>query len=72
VAAININGLLRVGVSKEFGQSTVAKILDLVENSSSKKAKLEQFVTRFARYYTPVVSGALILAVVPPLLFHGL
>jgi Cd2+/Zn2+-exporting ATPase len=70
---ININGLLRVGVSKEFGQSTVAKILDLVENSSSKKAKMEQFVTRFARYYTPVVvCSALILAVAPPLLFHGL
>jgi Cd2+/Zn2+-exporting ATPase len=69
---ININGLLRVQVTKEFSQSTVAKILDLVEHSSSKKAKTEQFVTRFARYYTPVVvSSALILAVLPPLIFHG-
>jgi Cd2+/Zn2+-exporting ATPase len=69
---INMNGLLRVQVSKEFGQSTVAKILELVENSSCKKAKIEQFVTRFARYYTPaVVGGALVLAVLPPLVFHG-
>jgi Cd2+/Zn2+-exporting ATPase len=69
---VNNNGLLRVRVSKEFSQSTVAKILELVENSSNKKAKMEQFVTRFARYYTPVVvSGALILAVIPPLLFQG-
>jgi Cd2+/Zn2+-exporting ATPase len=69
---INSNGLLRVRVTKEFSQSTVAKILDLVENSSSQKARMEQFVTRFAHYYTPVVvGGALILAVLPPLIFHG-
>jgi Cd2+/Zn2+-exporting ATPase len=69
---INNNGLLRVRVDKEFSQSTVTKILELVENSSSKKAKMEHFVTRFARYYTPVVvSGALLLAVLPPLLFQG-
>jgi Cd2+/Zn2+-exporting ATPase len=69
---INMNGLLRVRVSKEFGQSTVTKILDLVENSSCKKARMEHFITRFARYYTPVVvSSALILAVLPPLIFHG-
>jgi Cd2+/Zn2+-exporting ATPase len=69
---VNINGLLRVRVSAAFGESTVAKILDLVENSYAKKAKAEHFITRFARYYTPaVVSGALLLAVAPPLLFHG-
>jgi Cd2+/Zn2+-exporting ATPase len=69
---ININGLLRVRVETEYNQSTVAKILELVENSGSKKAKLEHFVTRFAKVYTPlVVGGALILAVAPPLFFHG-
>ena len=63
---ININGVIRVRVTKEFGESTVAKILDLVENSSSKKAKAENFITKFARYYTPcVVTCALLLAVVP-------
>ncbi len=67
---INQSGLLKVRVKKEFGESTVAKILDLVENSSSKKAKAENFITKFARYYTPaVVIGAAILAVVPPLFF---
>lgn len=70
---INQSGLLRVRVTKAFGESTVAKILDLVENSSSKKARAENFITRFARYYTPaVVVGALLLAVIPPLLFGGL
>ncbi len=69
---INQSGLLRVRVTKEFGESTVAKILDLVENSSSKKAKAENFITKFARYYTPVVViGALLLAVLPPLFFGG-
>ena len=65
---VNQNGLLRVQVTKAFGESTVQKILDLVENASSKKAKAENFITKFARYYTPVVVfGALALAVVPPL-----
>lgn len=65
---INKSGLLRVRVTKIFGESTVAKILDLVENSSSKKARAENFITRFARYYTPaVVIAAALLAVVPPL-----
>jgi Cd2+/Zn2+-exporting ATPase len=69
---INLNGLIRVRVAKEYGESTVAKILDLVENSSIQKARTEHFITRFARYYTPVVVvGALLLAVVPPLLFQG-
>lgn len=69
---INQSGLLRVQVQKEFGESTVAKILDLVENSSSKKAKAENFITRFARYYTPVVViAALLLAVLPPLILGG-
>ena len=62
---VNLTGLLKVRVTKEFGQSTVAKILDLVENASSKKAKAENFITKFARYYTPaVVIGAVLLAVV--------
>ena len=65
---INKSGLLRVRVTKAFGESTVAKILDLVENSSSKKAHAENFITRFARYYTPaVVIAAALLAIVPPL-----
>ena len=65
---VNQSGLLRVQVTKPFGESTVQKILDLVENSSSKKAKAENFITKFARYYTPiVVFGALALALVPPL-----
>lgn len=65
---VNQNGLLRVQVTKAFGESTVQKILDLVENASSKKAKAENFITKFARYYTPVVVFcALALAVVPPL-----
>ena len=66
---VNGSGLLRVEVTKEFDDSTVAKILELVENASSKKAHVENFITRFARYYTPiVVIGAVILAVLPPLL----
>lgn len=66
---VNLSGLLRVEVSKPYGQSTVARILDLVENSSEKKAKAEHFITKFARYYTPiVVFAALALAVVPSLL----
>ena len=65
---VNITGLLKVRVTKEFGQSTVAKILDLVENASSKKATAENFITKFARYYTPaVVFAALALAVIPSL-----
>ncbi len=66
---ININGTILVRVSKEFEESTVAKILDLVENASSKKAKAENFITKFAKYYTPiVVIVAALLAVIPPLL----
>ena len=65
---VNITGMLKVRVTKEFGQSTVAKILDLVENASSKKAKAENFITKFARYYTPaVVFAALALAIIPSL-----
>lgn len=65
---INLSGLLKVQVTKAFQESTVSKILDLVENSSSKKAKAEHFITRFARYYTPVVVlAAVALAVLPPL-----
>ena len=66
---VNGSGLLRVEVTKEFDDSTVARILELVENASSKKAKVENFITRFARYYTPiVVIAAVLLAVVPPVL----
>ena len=65
---INLSGLLRIRVAKEFGQSTVSKILELVENASEKKARSENFITKFARYYTPaVVVAAVLLAVVPPL-----
>ncbi len=65
---INLNGTLRLRVTKEFGESTVSKILDMVENASEKKAKAEDFITRFAKYYTPsVVCAALALAVIPPL-----
>ncbi|ADY55822.1 cadmium-translocating P-type ATPase [Syntrophobotulus glycolicus DSM 8271] len=67
--SINKNGLLTIEVSKEFGESTISKILDLVQNASSKKAPTENFITKFARYYTPfVVFAALALAVIPPLL----
>ena len=66
---VNGSGLLRVEVTKEFDDSTVARILELVENASSKKAPVENFITRFARYYTPaVVIGAVLLAILPPLL----
>lgn len=69
---INKNGLLTIEVNKEFGQSTLAKILDLVQNASSKKAPTEKFVTKFARYYTPiVVISATVLAILPPLLIPG-
>ena len=69
---INQTGLLEIRVTKAFGESTVSKILDLVENASSKKAKAENFITRFARYYTPcVVAAALLLCLLPPLLGHG-
>lgn len=69
---INKNGLLTIAVEKEFGDSTVAKILDLVQNASSKKAPTENFITKFARYYTPaVVFAALALAVIPPLVIEG-
>ena len=66
---VNLSGLLKVRTTKEFGESTVSKILDLVENSSMKKARAENFITRFAKYYTPAVCcSALALAVLPPLL----
>ena len=66
---VNITGLLKARTTREFGQSTVAKILDLVENASSKKAKAENFITKFARYYTPaVVFAALALALIPSLI----
>lgn len=69
---INKNGLLTIEVEKEFGDSTVAKILDLVQNASSKKAPTENFITKFARYYTPtVVFAALALAIIPPLFIEG-
>jgi len=65
---VSLTGLLKVRVTREFGQSTVAKILDLVENASAKKAKAENFITKFARYYTPaVVCSALALAIIPSL-----
>ena len=73
---INISGLLKIRTTKEFGESTVSKILDLVENASSKKSRSENFISRFAHYYTPAVCyGALALAILPPLvrmLFMGL
>ena len=68
---ININGLLRAKVMKEFSESTVSKILNLVENASNKKSNSENFITKFARYYTPtVVILAFLLAVIPPLLYN--
>ena len=73
---INLNGLLKIRTTREFSESTVSKILDLVENSSSKKSRSENFISKFARYYTPAVCySALALAVLPPLvrmLFLGL
>lgn len=69
---VNLSGVLEIQASKGFGESTVAKILDLVENAGSKKSEAEHFITKFARYYTPVVVGlAALLAVVPPLAVGG-
>lgn len=69
---INLNGLLEVRVEKEFGESTVSKILELVENATSQKAKTENFITRFAAVYTPaVVIAAVVLAILPPLVVEG-
>ena len=69
---INLSGLIEVRTEKEFGQSTVSKILELVENATSQKAKTENFITRFAAVYTPAVVGAaVLLAVVPPLVIEG-
>ncbi len=69
---VNIDGLLKVRVNKSFGESTISKILDLVENASSKKAPTENFITKFARYYTPVVVFlAVAIALIPPLLMDG-
>lgn len=69
---INVNGLLKVEVTKEFEESTVSKILELVENASSKKSKSENFITKFAKYYTPiVVIIAVVLAVIPPIIIPG-
>ena len=73
---INMSGVLKIRTTKEFGESTVSKILDMVENASSKKSKSENFISKFAKYYTPAVCyGALALAVIPPLarlLFLGM
>ena len=73
---INLSGLLKIQTTKEFGESTVSKILDLVENASSKKSRSENFISKFAHYYTPAVCyGALALAIIPPLvrmIFMGL
>lgn len=69
---VNQNGVLTIEVTKEFGESTVSKILDLVQNASSRKAPTENFITKFARYYTPaVVITAAVLAFVPPLILEG-
>lgn len=69
---ININGLLKLQVTRTFGESTVAKILDMVQNASTRKAPTENFITKFARYYTPaVVCSALMIAVIPPLVLPG-
>lgn len=68
---INNDGILKIKVTKKFGDSTVSKILDLVENASSRKSKSEAFITKFAKYYTPIVCGiALVVAVLPPLIFN--
>lgn len=70
--SINKNGLFEIRVTKEFGESTVSKILDLVQNASSRKAQTENFITKFARYYSPaVVFAALALAFIPPLIIPG-
>ncbi|NFD75973.1 cadmium-translocating P-type ATPase [Clostridium botulinum] len=68
---INVNGMIIARVTKEYGDSTVSKVLDLVENASGKKSNSENFITKFARYYTPfVVISAIILAILPPMLIH--
>ena len=68
---INMTGAITIETTKEFGESTVSKILDLVENSSMKKSKSENFITRFAKYYTPAVCcSALALALIPPIISH--
>ena len=69
--SINTNGILKIMVIKEFGESTVYKILELVENASNRKSESENFITKFARYYTPiVVIIALLLSIIPPLVFN--
>lgn len=69
---VNTNGFIKISVTNEFGESTVSKILELVEHASEKKTKTENFITKFARYYTPVVVGlAILLAFLPPLLIQG-
>lgn len=69
---VNLTGRLQIRVSRAYGESTVARILDLVENSTAQKARAENFITRFARVYTPaVVIAAVLLAVVPPLFLPG-
>lgn len=69
---INLNGVIKVKVTKEYGESTVSKILDLVENASNKKSKSENFITKFARYYTPVVVIiSVVLAILPPLIISN-
>jgi len=71
--SLNVSGLLEIEVTKLFGESTASKIIDLVENAAHKKAPTEQFITKFARYYTPVVVIlAILLAVIPPLIFGGI
>lgn len=68
--SINQNGLIEIKVTKNFGESTVSKILDLVENASSKKSKSENFISKFAKYYTPIVVViAVLLAIIPPIIF---
>ena len=70
---INMTGVLKIRTTREFGESTVSKILELVENSSSRKSRSENFISRFARYYTPAVCyGALALAILPPLVSMGI
>ena len=69
---VNLSGVMRIETTKPYGESTVARILELVENAAEKKARTESFITRFARYYTPIVTGAaLLIAVAPPLLGAG-
>ncbi len=70
--SINLTGLLKIRTESAYAESTVAQILELVENSAEKKSRIENFITRFARWYTPlVVVSALLLALIPPLFFHG-